>query len=138
MATAARTITAHLDTSAEIATTIPSTAAIQSASRLRRALSQPPGPGSTACDDDSLNTRSTVPRWCRYPGLPVAPQRALRSVGFLALVEQAVQRRAGTGDVCPERPLGQDRFHQRRAGEVVRRELGEVARPLDLGEAVEQ
>src|SRR5436190_1807094 len=50
-ARAASATTVHFVRSWETATMMPSPAAIHSASRWRRALSQPPRPGSTVCDD---------------------------------------------------------------------------------------
>ena len=43
-------------------------------------------------------------------------------------VEEAVHRRAGSADVGTERPGGEEIGGERRRGEVVRRQLGEIAR----------
>jgi len=68
----------------------------------------------------------------------VAAQCASCGLRVLALVEQAVDRRAGAGDVGAEGARRENRVRHRRAREVVRGQPGEIPRPLHLGEPVEK
>src|SRR3954468_10511662 len=137
-ARAASATTVHFVRSGETATMIPSPAAIQRAKRFRRCLNQPSRPGSTACDDCSVSTRSTVPRWCRDPGTAEAAERASRGIRIATVMEEPVQRRTRSGHVRAKGARRAKLLRFRRAREVVWRQSREVARTLDGGERVDE
>jgi len=61
-------------------------------------------------------------------------QSRLRPLRVIDSVEEPVGHRPGAADVGPEGTFGSEPFGERGAREIVRRERGEVARPLDGGE----
>src|SRR5581483_4191169 len=88
--------------------------------------------------DSLIDTASTVPRWRRQPGVPDAAERASRSLRLVLVMEEPVHDRTRAGDVGAERAELAQPVAQRRAGEVVRRQGGEVARTAHARERVEQ
>src|SRR3954452_3715331 len=132
---AAIAITVQRETSPRSATTIPSSTAIQSASRRRRSLSQRPARELPLSITGWLYAiASTVPRWCGDPGSPTGPHSLLRSPRFGAVEEESVDRRSGARDVGAEGAQAPQFGGERRGGEVVRRERGEIARAANRGE----
>src|SRR4051794_4982453 len=120
------------------ATITPSRTAIHSAMMNRRLANHRPAllwPCSTIAW--SL-TWSNVPR--RHGNSDSAAGRegaACGPRGGLGM-EEAVDGGTGAGDVRPERAEGEQLRRERRRREVVRRERGEMTRPPDAGERVEQ
>src|SRR4051794_16187293 len=140
-ATTASTITVQRLMSCEKKTTTDSMAAIQSETRTRFASSHRPArddPWSTIPWESLLNTRSTVPRRWRDPGLRAASKCPRSRLRVRPVMEEPVDGRTGAADVCAERTERLQLVDERRAREVVQRQGREVARPPDVVEHREQ
>src|SRR4051794_19086893 len=130
-ATTASTMTVHFVTSCRKRTSSDSSAAIHNAARIRRRSSQRPArldPCSIACGESLSNLRSTVPRWWCQPRARAPSQPLLREVRLRLVMEQPVDGRACAADVGAERTEPFELGRERRLGEIVRRQSGEVAR----------
>src|SRR6266542_382826 len=130
-------MTVQRETSWKTATTIASTAAIESAKRVRRSRSQRPlrlEPCSIAL---SLTT-STVPRWCRQPRAPEAVRVSPSRLRTVPLVEEPVDRRTGSAHIGPKRAERAQLAGDRRRREVVWRQRRQVARSPHPLERVEK
>src|SRR5690242_11438112 len=100
--------------------------------RMRRPRSHRLGllePCSIACDP---NTASTVPRWYGDKSTALALETAQRDARCGSVVEEPVHRWTAAADVGAERTALVQTLGDRRRGEVVRRQRGEVARTADV------
>src|SRR5205823_5502962 len=95
----------------------PSIAAIQSAIFIRFRWRAVPG----------LVTRLKLPRGLRHERLSEGREHVRGVPGGLAVAEEAVDGRPGAGHVGAERAEVGEARRERRGGEVVRRQGGEVA-----------
>src|SRR5438445_1978092 len=136
---AAITTTVHREMSPRTATTIPSRTAIQSARRKRRSrnqrLAREECASITGC---SRNTTSNVPRRYREPCSPLPCDPTFRPGRGVAMVKQAVHRRARPGHVRAEGAEGAELLGKRRRGDVVRRQRGKVAWTADRMQRVDE
>ena len=88
----------------------------------------------TVHDHERSRAISPVPDGHGQPGAARGAERAAGGVGVAAVVEEPVDGRAGAADVGSERAEPEQLRGERRGGEVVRRQRGEVARAADGGE----
>ena len=103
------------------------------------ALAEPPAEAALAVLDDAwLEHAATLPSRRRQPGRAAVGEELSSSDGLLSIGEEPVDRRAGSRDVRAEGAGGAKLLRERRGGEVVRRQRGEVAgfeRPRAAGRA---
>src|SRR5439155_19264400 len=86
----------------------------------------------------SLISRSTVPRRGGDPGTAAGADRPPGGAGLRAVVEEPVHGRARTGDVRAKRAQLAQLGRERRRRQIVRGQLGQVARAPDGGQPVEE
>src|SRR3954453_8640435 len=113
---------------------IPSITAIQRAIRILRTRSQRPvrvercSIAPPPCPSDSLAPiASTVPSWHGEPNAAVAPQLALGRGCRVAMQEEAVHGGPGAADIRAEGAEVPQLGGERRGGQVVRRQVREIA-----------
>src|SRR5438132_1546935 len=136
---AASTTTVQREMSPRMATMIPSITAIQRARRRRRSRSQRPArelPPSITGWLYAID--STVPRWCGQPGTARGSEPLSRRPSLLSVEEETVDGGARTADVGAKGSEATELVRQRRRGEVVGREDGEIACTADVREQVAQ